>query len=141
MADFTLDEMVAAIWGHPTRTLTTTKPDNPAAPELCRVHAYVETSAGYPAMDVTFIFELIVSAPSKTTRLLTRDTLIAVTNIDGQLIDEDGRPYQELQRNDHITPAGSYWQVTCHEIGFRQFQFFVTTSTLDLMTLIPFTAA
>jgi hypothetical protein len=112
----------------------------PAPPNdvtTCRVYGYVEGPDN----------RRIVNAKVKVV-LLPRDTAVASnrliagrevqlsTNSEGRIMGPTGDPWVDLQRNDLLLPAGSFYEVTSVELGVSRKQVTLNTSLADLRTLL-----
>jgi hypothetical protein len=114
-----------------------TIPGPPSDLSLCRVYGYLETPDNRPASRVTVTFTLVAPNPTKSERLVATRKVLATTDENGQLFDMAGNPWVDLQRNDLMTPNTTYYLVDCQALMMAAVQMTLTTSTRDLLTLVP----
>jgi hypothetical protein len=127
--------IAVAVWGYSDKNLTVTPPAPVFDPVYTRCTATV-LSGETPVNNAEFVFKLVLNTTSLMLKQIYEVTLTAHTNALGILEDDAGNPYFELQRTDHITPAGSYWTVTNSNWSLTDEPFHLTGDTFNLHTLV-----
>jgi hypothetical protein len=112
----------------------------PAAPNdvsTCRVYGYVE---GPDNRRIVNAKVKVVLLPRDTAvasnRLIAGREVLLCTNSEGRIMGPSGDPWVDLQRNDLLLPAGSFYEVTSVELGVSRKQVTLTTSLADLRALL-----
>jgi hypothetical protein len=95
---------------------------------LCRVFGYFENAGNSPAVGAVFSFTLISSGLVKAERAIIGRKVEATTNADGYL-------EIDLQRNDLLTPEGSYYKVACLALNLAGAEITLEDESFDLLTL------
>lgn len=111
-------------------------PGAPTDLSLCRVYGYLELIDNRPAANVAIKFTLIATAPTKSERLISGRFVRIVTDSQGRVVDADGNPWLDLQRNDHLTPTGTKYALDSKSLGFAAREITLTTDTFDLSSLV-----
>jgi hypothetical protein len=119
----------------PTAAFVTVIPAAPVDMSLCRVYGYFETPDNQPAVGVPLTFTLTNEGPLRSERLIAGRIITVTTNDQGQLVNDAGQPWIDLQRNDLLTPAGTKYRITSGDLQFNQ-EIILSTDTLDLSTLL-----
>lgn len=115
----------------------TVVPGAPVDVTVCRVYGYFEDLANAPSSNITITFRLNEKAAVKSERLIT-ERLITSRIIDGTLVDrfDKSLAYQDLQRNDNLTPAGTKYLVNCPDLGLVNEEMTLAADLFDLSTLV-----
>ena len=106
---------------------------------MCRVSGFLENLNGVVAANAEVTFRLVTvnNLPVKSERVVTRNNDITVTtDSNGQLQDAAGNLYVDLQRNDQMTPATSYYQVHSLDAGMSWVKMTLEAATYDIKELI-----
>lgn len=112
-------------------------PSPPAAADKCRVVGYFTGVSMQIPLDSTVLFELVTldDAPTKSSRIAVGRTVTASLNVDGILTDGTNL-WLDLERNDTLSPSGSYWRVTFADARLTRKTFQLNNSVFDLATLV-----
>ncbi len=135
-ADHTVGKIISRLDIAPLTSPVTAVPGAPSDASTCRVYAYLETLDNKPAANVSIKFQLVALTPEKSERLISGREITVVTDSQGRVADSAGDPYLDLQRNDHITPAGTTYRVLCKEL-FLNTTITLNGDTFDLASVIP----
>jgi hypothetical protein len=113
-------------------------PGPPADVGLCRVYGYVERiDNGKQVANLTV--EITLGSPTgiaASERIIAGRSLTFKTDAQGRIVGQDGSPWIDLQRNDLLEPAGTYYTITSAAMGVTGKRVTLTTSTADLRTLL-----
>ena len=97
---------------------------------LCRVYGYLEDVENNRVANTVISFRLITPGGGiKSERIITGRTATATS-------DADGFFSIYLQRNDNLTPADSYYSVTCKAIGLDGVEMELEAALYDIADLI-----
>jgi hypothetical protein len=121
----------------PASAFVAAVPTAPTDVTLCRVYGYLETLDNKPAANVVLSFTLATVSPIKSERLITGRTVTAKTDSQGRVADSAANPYIDLQRNDHLAPAGSKYLVNCEALALRNKEITLAADTFDLASVVP----
>lgn len=112
-------------------------PGPPAETDLCRVYGYVEGADNVKLANVTVVMSLM---PEKSAiaseRLVAGRNVTLKTDAQGRLVGPTGDPWVDLQRNDRLTPLGTYYEVTSDGLGVYRKKVTLTSDITDLRTLL-----
>lgn len=109
-------------------TATTLPAPSPDA-DTCNVYLNAEDIENELAAGIVVEFAL-VGGPAKTERMLT------VANSASMTTAADGSASITLQRNDEITPSGTYYEVTCAALGLDRKRMILKAASYNLASLI-----
>jgi hypothetical protein len=112
-------------------------PASPIDAALCRVYAYIETLDNNQNTKATIEFTLMSPDPVKSDRLIAGRTVTVGTDTGGRLVNANGDPWIDLQRNDNLTPSGTVYKVTSHELNLVAEEITLAASTFDLASVVP----
>lgn len=135
-ADHTVGKIISRLDIAPPAAFVVPVPGAPADVSLCRVYGYIETLTNQPAANVTIVFKLVPKTPEKSDRIISARVITITTDSQGRISDGTN-PYIDLQRNDHLTPAGSTYQVSSPELGFKDRVVTLAADTFDLSSVVP----
>ena len=111
-------------------------PGAPADASTCRVYGYIEDLNNQPVADVLITFELIGAEPVKSNKVLAGRKVDVRTNASGQIQDASGNAYVDLQRNDQLTPTGTYYRVTAPLLKMKNEKLELEAATYDFAGLV-----
>jgi hypothetical protein len=57
--------------------------------------------------------------------------------VNGTLTDSNGNPYLDLQRNDHLDPAGTKYVINCDALGLSNKEITLNGDLFDLSSVVP----
>lgn len=119
---------------------TTELPDPPSAPSeagLCRVYGYLETPDNRRLVNTQVVVELMPrSIAIASERLIAERVVRLTTDSEGRIIGPAGAAYVDLQRNDLLVPAGTWYEVTSTQLAVHRKVVHLTADTADLRTLL-----
>ena len=133
----TVRQALAKINVTPANVPVVVIPGAPAAAAVCRVYGYLRTVDNKPAANVAVQFDLVAAAPIKSTALVSGRRITARTNAQGQLTNEDGSTaYVDLVRYSSLTPAGSYYTVSCRPAMLNDARLTLDSDLFDIATIV-----
>ena len=133
----TVRQALAKINVTPANVPVVVIPGAPAAAAVCRVYGYLRTVDNKPAANVAVQFDLVAAAPIKSTGLVIGRRITARTNAQGQLTNEDGSTaYVDLVRYSSLTPAGSYYTVSCRPAMLNDARLTLDSDLFDIATIV-----
>lgn len=109
----------------------------PAADDitLCRVYGSFETIDNRPLANVEVEFTLIAPSATASERLITGRKVKVKTDALGQLLNHDGDPWIDLQRNDSLTPDDTFYRVDAPALSINNVSMTLEAESFDLTTL------
>lgn len=123
----TSDTTLRGIFAEATSETPVVAPAPPSDASLCTVYVYTETIANAKTSGLKIRFRLH-ERPAKSERVLEIAPKEMTT-------DADGFASMALQRTDALTPTGSYYVVTCAELGLNH-SLYLAADTYNLADLI-----
>lgn len=102
----------------------------------CRVYGYFETIDNKPAPNINVSITLVSPGLTVSNKGIAGRVLRLKTDATGTLVSSTLQPYLDLQRNDLLTPVGSYYSVTCEALGVIDVHILLTTATRDLVAAL-----
>lgn len=102
---------------------------------LCRVFGSFETIDNQPLANVLVTFTLIAPDPIRSERMIAGRQVRVKTDSVGQLVNKEGEPWVELQRNDQMTPSGTTYRVDAPALEINDVSITLSGATFDLATL------
>lgn len=132
---FTPDTIVVIGAGNFNKVMSLMTPPPPFDTTLCRVFGSFETIDNRPLANVLVTFTLIAPDPIRSERMIAGRQVKVRTDSIGQLVNKDGEPWVELQRNDEMTPSGTTYRVNAPALEINDEAVTLAQATFDLATL------
>lgn len=115
-------------------------PAPPPAPSdigLCRLYGYLETPDNRRLVNAKVSIELMPrDTPIASERLIADRVVELTTDSEGRIVGPASTTYVDLQRNDLLLPAGTWYEVTSVKLGVHRKRVQLTTTTADLRQLL-----
>lgn len=115
-----------------------TLPQSPTDVGVCRVYGYVESiDNGKAVANLSVEITLgTLTGVAASERIIAGRSIKVTTDAQGRILGKDGNPWIDLQRNDLLEPAGSYYTITSTALGVTGKKVFLTTQVADLRALL-----